>query len=158
MFDKAYCDYNWWHLIEKRGAIFVTRFKRNVGLTLVCSQPIAPEDAGTILANEWIRFTHSHPRGGHRNAYQQPLRRIAVARPGRDALVLAANDKTSPAPHIAQDYKARWGIELFFKWIKQHLNIRRFLGRSENAVRIQILPALHYALVTGVVSPRTRTQ
>ncbi len=141
VFDKAYCDYNWWHRIEKSGAIFVTRFKRNVGLTLMCSQPIAPEDADIIVADEWVRFTHLHP-GGHRNAYQQPLRRIAVARPGRDALVLATNDMTSPARDIAQDYKARWGIELFFKWIKQHLNIRRFLGRSENAVRIQILTAL----------------
>lgn len=142
VFDKAYCDYNWWYRIEKSGARFVTRFKRNAGLTLVCAQPIAPEDADTIVADEWVRFTHLHPRGHHRNAYQQPLRRIAVARPGRAALVLATNDLTSPARVIAQHYKARWGVELFFKWIKQHLNIRRFLGRSENAVRIQILTAL----------------
>lgn len=65
-----------------------------------------------------------------------------MARSGRAALVLATNDLTSPARLIAEHYKARWGIELFFKWIKQHLNLRRFLGRSENAVRIQILTAL----------------
>jgi putative transposase len=65
-----------------------------------------------------------------------------VARAGQPPLVLATNDLRSSALKIAERYQARWQIELFFKWIKQHLNIKRFLGRSENAVRIQILTAL----------------
>lgn len=66
-----------------------------------------------------------------------------VARPDQPTpLVLATNDMTSPALVIAQCYKARWGIELLFKWIKQHLKIKTFLGRSENAVRTQVLTAL----------------
>ena len=63
VFDKAYCDYDWWHRIDRAGAHFVTRFKRNAGLTLVCAQAIAPDDAQTIMADEWVRFTHAHPRG-----------------------------------------------------------------------------------------------
>jgi IS4 transposase len=142
VFDKAYCDYQWWHQIDQAGATFVTRFKRNAGLRQVSSQPIAPADADIIVADEWVTFKHAHSRAGHSHEYQRPLRRISVARPNRPHLVLATNDMASPARAIAEDYKARWGIELFFKWVKQHLNIRRFLGRSENAVRIQILTAL----------------
>ena len=71
------------------------------------------------------------------------LRRVLVAREdGRPALVIATNDLVSPANVIAANYKARWGIELFFKWLKQNLSVRTFLGRSENAVRIQIFVAL----------------
>jgi len=142
VFDKAYCDYHWWHQINQAGAFFVTRFKHNAGLTRVSSQPIAPADADLIVADEGVIFKHAHSRAGRSHGYKAPLRRIAVARPNRPPLVLATNDWVSPARAIAEDYKARWGVELFFKWIKQHLNLRRFLGRSENAVRIQILTAL----------------
>lgn len=65
-----------------------------------------------------------------------------MARPGESALVLATNDLNAPPEQIARLYKDRWQIELYFKWIKQHLNIGCFLGRSENAVRVQILTAL----------------
>ena len=80
------------------------------------------------------------------------LRRVTVRRPGQNtALVLATNDFTSSALEIAQRYKERWGIELFFKWIKQHLKIKQFLGRSENAVRIQILTALITYLLVALM-------
>lgn len=89
------------------------------------------------------------PPGGKINQYTKPLRCITIARPDKTTpLVLATNDLDSPALEIAQRYKERWGIELFFKWIKQHLKIKKFLGRSENAVRIQVLTALiSYLLV-----------
>ncbi|MCZ7171541.1 transposase, partial [Salmonella enterica] len=78
-----------------------------------------------------------------RNRYTAPLRRIPVHRPDHAApLVLVTNDLERPAAEIAACYRARWQIELFFKWIKQNLRISRFFGRSENAVRIQILCAL----------------
>lgn len=72
------------------------------------------------------------------------MRRIAIAREDKPTkpLVLATNDLVSDALTIAEQYQARWQIELFFKWIKQHLRIKQFLGRSDNAVRIQILTAL----------------
>jgi IS4 transposase len=143
VFDKGYCDYSWWHAINQAGSVFVTRFKRNTALRVEQSHSIPPEAQDLVLLDETAYFRHRHNRGGHTNPYEAPLRRITVAREaGKGPLVLATNDLVSPALDIAEQYRARWGIELFFKWIKQHLGIKRFLGRSENAVRIQILTAL----------------
>lgn len=143
VFDKGYCDYNWWGRLDAQNARFVTRFKRNAALAVESTRPIAAGDAEIILNDEIVHFANKHPRGGRTNHYTQPLRRVTVARPGHDSpLVLATNDLNSPARVIAQRYRERWQIELFFKWIKQHLRIKTFLGRSENAVRLQILTAL----------------
>lgn len=144
VFDKGYYDYNWWASIHAQGARFVTRYKRNAALTPVqeLAVPLPQPGDGAILSDQVVRFTHKSPRGGKRNLYTQPLRRIEVSRGDLPALVLATNDLNAPASVIAQLYKDRWQVELFFKWIKQHLNIRNFLGRSENAVKIQILTAL----------------
>ena len=150
VFDKGYCDYNWWSRVDAARALFVTRFKRNASLKVECTLPVPAQDAGIVLCDEIVRFANKHPRGGRKNHYQQALRRVTVARPDHDRpLVLATNDLASPAAVIAQRYRERWGIELFFKWIKQHLRIKSFLGRSENAVRMQILTALiAYLLLT----------
>ena len=143
VFDKGYCDYNWWNRIDTNEALFVTRFKRNAALTVERALSVPAEDAEVVLKDEIVRFANRHPRGGRKNPYDRPLRRVTVARPDHDQpLVLATNDLVSPASTIARRYKDRWGIELFFKWLKQHLKIKRFLGRTENAVRIQILTAL----------------
>lgn len=151
IFDKGYCDYNWWGHIDGQKAQFVTRFKYNAALKVECIQAIPAEDANVILNDEIVRFANRHPRGGHKNHYKNSLRRITVARPDHDRpLVLATNDLESPAALIAQRYKDRWGIELFFKWIKQHLKIKSFLGRNENAVRIQILTALITYLLLAI--------
>lgn len=143
VFDKGYGDYTWWHAIHTADAWFVTRFKRNAALSVRETRPIPEEDHDLIAADEVVCFVHRHNRAGHTNPYEAPLRRVTVHRPGHATpLVLATNDLDSPARAIAEQYKARWGIELFFKWIKQHLHLKRFLGRSENAVKIQILTAL----------------
>lgn len=142
VFDKGYCSYAWWHDIDKAGAFFVTRLKSNAAV-VVDKKNALGEDCQQVLADELVRFKHRHSRGGHVNVYEKALRRITVARDGKKRpLVLATNDLSTPAQEIAQHYKARWGVELFFKWIKQHLRIKRFLGRSENAVKIQVLTAL----------------
>lgn len=151
VFDKGYCDYAWWHAIDTAGSHFVTRFKGNAALDVV--EACASEDAchGIILADEIVTFRHRHNRAGHTNPYEAPLRRITVARPDHARpLVLATNDLGSPATQIAEQYKARWDIELFFKWIKQHLRLNRFLGRSEKAVKIQILTALIAYLLVAI--------
>jgi IS4 transposase len=143
VFDKGYCDYNWWAQIDAKGARFVTRFKRNARLQVVRSADIPLPDQSLILEDCVVRFANPNPGAGRRNRYTEPLRRIAVRREDKaQPLILATNDLQTPAVEIAERYKDRWQIELFFKWIKQHLKIRRFLGRSENAVRIQILCAL----------------
>jgi IS4 transposase len=140
VFDKGYCDFNWWRDIDLAGARFVTRFKQNVALQVLQTRDVPAE--GAILRDEIVRFANPRPGAGRRNHYTQALRRVVVAREGKAPLEFATNDLDSPAEKIAQLYKDRWGVELFFKWIKQNLNIKRFCGRSENAVRIQVLTAL----------------
>lgn len=151
IFDKGYCDYNWWNKINERKALFVTRFKYNAALEVECANPIPAQDAAIVLKDEIVRFANKHPRGGRKNHYKNSLRRITVVRPDHDRpLVLATNDLVSPASAIALRYKDRWGIELFFKWIKQHLKIKSFLGRNENSVRIQIITALITYLLLAI--------
>jgi IS4 transposase len=149
VFDKGYNDYNWWDAIDQAGARFVTRFKSNASIKVEHQLAIPDDAADTVLADEIVGFKHKRPGGQRLNRYHgKPLRRVTVARPDKKPIVLATNDFASSALEIAQRYKERWGIELFFKWVKQHLRIKQFLGRSENAVRIQVLTALiSYLLV-----------
>lgn len=140
VFDKGYADYNWWHTIDQAGACFVTRLKANAHRRIVRE---VETQGRTILARRIIRVGHKCPRGGGSNAlYDTDLREITVAREGKTPLVLITNDQTRPAADIAALYKERWQIELVFKWIKQNLKIKTFLGRSENAVRMQVYAAL----------------
>lgn len=143
VFDKGYCDYNWWARFNEHDVRFITRLKRNARVALVEARAVPEQDAAMILADELIRFSNPHPGGPRKNTYNAPLRRVTVHRPDHDTpLVLVTNDLTRSATEVAACYKARWQIELFFKWLKQNLRIKAFLGRSENAVRIQILCAL----------------
>jgi putative transposase len=159
VFDKAYCDYSWWWRIQCSKARFVTRFKYNANLAVVQTRRIAQCAKGIILKDQTVVFSNKHPGAGRKNPYRSPLRRIEVARENKPPLVLATNDLKSSALSIAERYQARWRIELFFKWIKQHLRITRFLGRSESAVRIQILTALiAYLLVALYAKTNQLTQ
>jgi putative transposase len=142
VFDKGYCNYSWWWRIEQSRSRFVTRFKHNANLLLVANRVIAKAAKGIILNDQIVTLNNRNPGAGRRNPYTKPLRRIEVARENDTPLVLATNDMKSSALHIADRYRERWQIELFFKWIKQNLKIKRFLGRSETAVSIQILTAL----------------
>ena len=140
VFDKGYCDYGWWREIEDAGATFVTRFKQNAAVQVVAQR--RPESE-LIVQDEQVAFRHKSNRGGQKNAYHgKPLRRLTVSREGKSPLVLATNDLHSPAEEIAELYRKRWQIELFFKWIKQNLKLKRFLGRSRNAVSLQIYAAI----------------
>lgn len=140
VFDKGYTDYRWWQAIVAAGAIFVTRLKRNVCRRRVRPNPIADP---AILADTTLCIGHKKPRGGADNPlYETVLREIVVARAGREPLHLVTNDPQRSAAEIAELYKERWQIELFFKWIKQNLKIKSFLGRSQNAVKVQIYIAL----------------
>ncbi len=155
VFDKGYCHYNWWNDIDAAGARFVTRFKRNAGLIVLEDRAVDETERSTILQDQVVKFKTKYPGARRVNRYSTPLRCITVARPNKDTpLVLATNDLVASASEIAQRYKERWGIELFFKWVKQHLKIKQFIGRTENAVRIQVLTALISYLLVALYKQR----
>lgn len=138
--DKGYLDFSWWHRIGAQGALFVSRLKTNTKCREV--KPRLPSGDGILEDND-LKIGHPKPRGGATNPLADtPLREVVVEREGKKPLRLVTNDLTRPATEIAALYKERWQIELLFKWIKQNLKIKRFLGRSENAVKIQIYCAL----------------
>ena len=140
VFDKGYLDFGWWHRLHGEGALFVSRLKRNTYRREVSSR--TPEGIGILEDND-LKIGHAKPRGGATNPlFEIPLREILVERDGKEPLRLITNDLNRSAAEIAALYKERWQIELMFKWIKQNLKIKRFIGRSENAVRIQIFVAL----------------
>jgi hypothetical protein len=149
VFDKGYCNYNWWRQIDDAGACFVTRFKSNAALITQEERVIPAAEQDMVLRDELVRFKRRRPSGQRINHYDKPLRRVTIRRADKTTdLVLATNDLDSPASDIAQRYKERWEIELFFKWIKQHLKIKSFFGRSSNAVRLQLVTALIAYLLT----------
>ena len=144
VFDKGYCDYAWWTQIHARGAFFVTRPKNNMSCTTTSSRPLATsttskEDGFVVLTDQDVTPTSKGPKI---KALALSPRVITIKRANGQELTLITNDKTRSARDIALCYKARWSIELFFKWVKQNLNLSNFIGRSENAVRIQIIVAM----------------
>lgn len=140
VFDKGYLDYSWWKEIHDHGALFVSRLKSNSRRREVEAR--LPAGEGVLEDND-IKIGHARPRGGAVNPlFDTPLREILVEREGKKPMRLVTNDLERPAADIAALYKERWQIELLFKWIKQNLKIKRFLGRSENAVKSQIYVAL----------------
>lgn len=139
IFDRGYIDFNWWWSIHQKSAFFVTRFRKNTSIVIEHQKEVLNE---TILADETFKFKNINPRGGKKNLYSESLRRIHVFREDKDPLILVTNIHDLSAETIARLYKDRWAIELFFKWIKQNLKIKKFLGKSESAVKIQLATAL----------------
>ena len=145
VFDKGYCHYGWWTAIAAAQAFFVTRPKSNMGLKLVCDRPLAAThgDGFTVLEDAVVSLAS---KGDSKLPIR--LRRIIVKRNEGDTITLLTNDLVRSAVDIAALYKGRWQIELLFRWIKQHLKIRKFLGNNDNAIRLQLFAAMiAYALL-----------
>jgi transposase len=139
VFDLGYYDYGWWAELDAAGCRIVTRFKSNTKLTVQTERLIAP--GGPILSDR----TGDLParQANHRqNPMNRRVRELRVRTETGKVLRILTNDLASSAQQIADLYKRRWAIELFFRWVKQTLRIRRFIGTSENAVCIQIAVAL----------------
>ena len=139
VFDKGYCRFAWWQKINDGEAFFVTRPKLRMRLRSVRHRVVMErEGAGfTILADDEVKLVS---KGDSRLPI--PLRRIKVRREQGGTITLLTNDLVRSAIAIAELYKSRWQVELLFRWIKQHLDIRKFLGTNDNAVRLQILAAM----------------
>ena len=139
VFDKGYCHFGWWRKINDDGAFFITRAKVNMRLRATdwrSRDPIVG-DGFTIIDDAKVKLTS---KGNARLPI--PLRRIRLRRDKGGTITLITNDLTRTAVEIAALYKSRWQIELLFRWIKQHLRIRKFFGKNENAIRLQILAAM----------------
>ncbi len=139
VFDLAYYDYGWWAKLDALGCRIVTRLKTNTKLK-VCAELPVPE--GTGILSDRIGHLPQRQASSRRNPFSDPVREITVRIATGKVIRIVTNDLDAPAEHIAELYKQRWQIELFFKWIKQNLKIRHFLGTSENAVRTQVFVAL----------------
>lgn len=139
--DKAYLDYNWWREINQKGAYFVTRIKSNTSYKVV--DELLVTDCSKVISDQVIQFKNKRPGGKRINKYHgQNLRLVTVTRKDKKPMAIITNDFKRSVTKIAQLYKDRWQIELFFKWIKQKLKLKRFFGHSENAVKLQIYSAL----------------
>ena len=139
VFDKGYMDFNWWNKIDEIGSFFVTRLKRNNAIWELSE--LKSNNNG--ISSQLIKLKNKNlAHSGKNKCAEKVLKRVLVEREGKSPLILVTNDLTRSDDEIANLYKQRWQIELFFKWIKQNLKIKKFLGRSENAVKTQICIAL----------------
>lgn len=139
VFDLAYYDFAWWGRLHAQGCRFVTRIKSHTRLTHTSERPVAHNQDG-IVSDRTGRLPGRTRAGADR--VLERVREVRVRIGSGKIIGVLTNDLEAPAAEIAALYKQRWQIELFFKWIKQNLKIRHFLGTSENAVRIQIFVAL----------------
>jgi IS4 transposase len=139
VFDLGYYDYAWWAELDAAGCRIVTRFKSNTPLDVV--QELAVEKASNILSDR-IGFLPTRQARNRRNPMQDAVREVRITTNTGKVLRILSNDLDASAEEIADLYRRRWAIELFFRWIKQILKISRFIGTSENAVRVQIAVAL----------------
>ncbi len=139
VFDKGYYHFGWWKKINDTGAFFVTRTKVNTSfrVTRPCSVRKRIGDGFRIIDDAEVKLTS---KGDSRLPI--PLRRIRVKRDKGGTLTIITNDLERTAVEIAALYKGRWQIELLFRWIKQHLDIRTFLGNNETAIRLQVFAAM----------------
>lgn len=139
VFDLGYYDYAWWAKLDAAGCRIVTRFKSNTPLSVTAELDL-PEDSDIL--SDRIGLLPRRQARSRKNPFCDPVREVRVKTNTGKVLRILCNDLDASAQQIADLYKQRWAIELFFRWIKQTLKIRHFLGNSENAVRIQIVVAL----------------
>ena len=147
--DRAYVDFERLHTLSQTGAFFVTRAKSNLDARRLYSAPV---DRSTgLICDQTIALNGFYSK----RHYPQHLRRIRFRDPETDKnLVFLTNHFQIPALTVCTLYKSRWQVELFFKWIKQHLRIKRFFGTSENAVKTQIWIAVSVYVLIAIVKKR----
>jgi len=153
LFDRGYLDFQRLYRIHTSGAFFVTRAKRNMQFRVVASRPV---DRRTGLrCDQTIVLTGIHSP----QDYPDRLRRIRfVDAESGQGYVFLSNNHTLPVLHIPHLYKLRWRVELFFKWIKQHLRIKAFYGTSSNAVLVQVWTAISAFVLVAILRRRLRIE
>jgi putative transposase len=139
-FDKGYCHYGWWSAIAAAGSWFVTRPKSNMRLKRVKTRPLPQASQGDgfrVLSDQEVVLAS---KGDSKLPIR--LRRVRVKREDGKPITLLTNDLTRSPVEIGMLYKSRWQIELLFRWLKQNLKIRKFIGLNDNAIRLQLFAAM----------------
>ena len=149
IFDLGYYDYGWWAALDDADCRIVTRFKKNTPLHSATSMTV---EAGTGIVSDNIGFLPGRQAKNRKNPMQGAVREIVATMETGGTLRILSNDLDAPAQEISDLYKRRWQIELFFRVMKQTLKISHFIGRSENAVRIQIAVALIAFLLLRILN------
>ncbi|TAN58023.1 MAG: IS4 family transposase, partial [Magnetospirillum sp.] len=153
VFDKGYSDYGWLHALDRQGIFFVTRARANIDATVQAERPVAGGDG--VLRDRTIAFNGKRPR----QLGIAPLRLVAYVCPDTGKTYeFLTNIEHLPARTIADIYKSRWQVELFFTWIKQNLKLKGFVGTSKNAVLTQIWVALCLSLLLADLKFSTRVE
>ncbi len=151
--DRGYLDFERLHAFNQAPAFFVTRAKANMQFKRRYSQPVEKETG--LRCDQTIMLTGFYTS----KHYPNTLRRVKFYDAGTGkTLVFLTNNFTLPAITITQLYRSRWQVELFFKWIKQHLRIKRFYGTSENAVKTQVWIAVSVYLLVAIMKKRLYLQ
>lgn len=153
VYDLGFYDYRWWAQIDDSGSRFVTRLKKNTPLTVIHENRVAKNSS---ILSDRIGFLPARLAANRKNPMQAAVRELRVRIATGKVLRIVTNDLDAPAQEIADLYKQRWEIELFFRWVKQTLRIKRFIGMSENAVRIQIAVALIAFLLLSMAQKAQR--
>jgi hypothetical protein len=144
--DRGYLDFDRLYVLHQCAAYFVVRAKVNTQLNRLYSMPV--DKSCGLRCDQIVVPTGFYPRKN----YPEKLRRIVFVDTDKDnRLNLLTNQMTLPAPTIAELYRCRWQVELFFKWIKQHLRIKAFYGTSENAVKTQIWIAISVYVLVAII-------
>jgi hypothetical protein len=147
--DRGYLDFTRLHTIHSSSAFFITRARKNTKFSRRYSQPV--DKSTGILCDQTIILTDYHARIN----YPDAIRRVCYfdAETNKE-FVFLSNNFTQPALTIAKLYRFRWHVELFFKWIKQHLRIKAFYGTSENAVKTQVWIAISIYVLVAIIKKR----
>jgi len=147
--DRGYLDFARLARIKERQAFFVTRAKSNTKARRLVSRPV--DKSTGLVCDQTVVLTIE----ASRRDYPAPLRRIAyIDKPTGQRYVFLTNHFGQDALSVARLYKGRWGVELFFKWLKQHLRIKAFFGRSPNAVKTQIWIAIGVYVLVAILKKR----
>jgi len=146
LMDRGYLDFARLYTIHLASAFFVTRAKSNFKFRRLYSNPV--DKSTGVQCDQIITLKNFYQK----KDYPDKLRRIRYYDPDEDShLVFLTNNFTLPAPIVCKLYKCRWQVELFFKWIKQHLRIKKFYGVSKNAVKTQIWIAISIYVLVAII-------
>jgi hypothetical protein len=153
VFDRGYVDFERLHALHAAGSFFVTRAKRGMRARRLYSHDV--DRATGLICDQRVVLEGYYSHQG----YPEQLRRIRFKDPeSGKTLIFLTNALTLPALTICLLYKNRWRVELFFKWIKQHLRVKRFYGQSPNAVKSQIWIAISMYVLVAIVKKRLRLE